>query len=167
MGSPKGREAGPCPPARPVSSLARPIVKFPLLFAGAAAGRSRMVAHREAKTWEDRPLTGVGGGGGVGWGVGWGWVNGQGAQATAVKHLGADGGEATDVTFDLSGSYIGFANGNAIRVCTAPPATPACGPAYREGRQAGGRAAWAVLACLRERRAEARLPLRTRGCGRC
>ena len=40
----------------------------------------------------------------------------QGAQATAVKHLGADGGEAADVTFDLSGSYIGFAAGNAIRV---------------------------------------------------
>jgi len=40
----------------------------------------------------------------------------QGAQATAVKHLGADGGEATDVTFDQSGTYIGFANGNAIRV---------------------------------------------------
>jgi hypothetical protein len=40
----------------------------------------------------------------------------QGAQATAVKHLGADGGEAVDVTFDFSGSYIGFAAGNAIRV---------------------------------------------------
>ncbi len=40
-----------------------------------------------------------------------------------MKHLGADGGEATDVTFDASGSYIGFANGNAIRVRT-PPSIP-------------------------------------------